>query len=397
MFSVLDNGSEVVVAVKTDAVLPAHFLAILKSTWCIPATFQSSTVIETGYRFTSPGAVTGIVLVDDHVGGAQNAFSVNNLIAKMAYDNVVYRWLDPADVEGAYGLGGYEQQMNAVSINNATSNDLPAICNPVDSVGNNKTAQSVWDALSASLTAATDSAGKVRRSLYEQMFSQDPARFAYATSEVLDYAFAATQIITAGDSIKYTGGVYPTTEITSIELPLVAALADPEGQFSSTKNSTGAAINITVGLKNLVDSVTGLVPTAFTWKLVNLTALTETALVTSEGESAMLSIGVDEEFAIVSTADASLSTASFMLNIVSTLNPHVADPTVAVPMTFKAGDQIRFLTKFDFTSATFTDGPSSKSVTDTDYIKTNSILPIDLPALGVKPDSRVVEFRCTLA
>lgn len=163
MFEVKDGGNDIVVNALLTQIPDSFKTAMRSQNWKMPANFDIAGIIgqsSAGYGTAFPGqAMGGIMLTRDQV---KTNHYINEWLAKMVYDNIVYRYLSPADVAGlpAAGQSSYLQHMNAVTIGSSNTTDTTV-------------SDSVYSALSSSLTG---NAG-IRKSLYEQMFTQDPVRF----------------------------------------------------------------------------------------------------------------------------------------------------------------------------------------------------------------------------
>lgn len=272
LFKVFDNGGNVDVTYSyPGGALSPGFNVSLAGNWYIP---DLTTDIAAGYSTSSPGAsVGGLVLTNSTIPSSFTT-SINNWLSKLVYDNITYRYLSPADIAGSSSFSttsAYVQHMSAVTIGNGTTGSAGS------GFTTSAVSTSVFNALQTCLTGTNTG---VRRSLYEQMFTQDPVRFTYGGS-------AGAGIAT--DFIAY--------------------------------------------------------PTGF------------------------------------STSNFSLSTG-FGTNSVQN-------------MPFRANDELRFLTKFDFSQATLTpNGQTYNPTTGTTY---NTIATATLSGVTITPDSRVVEFRVRIA
>lgn len=170
MFTVYDNGSDVNV---TAAAFPTQILDSLKGGWYIPSNASNANIsagtFGAGYTTTVPGAAQGgIMLTNDSVPSSFST-SISRWLGKLVYDNVTYRYLSPADIAGISFSSSYVQHMMSVAVGSGATNTQPG-------GGSDAVATSVYNALNTSLTGTNSG---VRRSLYEQMLTQDPVRFTY--------------------------------------------------------------------------------------------------------------------------------------------------------------------------------------------------------------------------
>lgn len=172
LFVVFDNISDYTVqpAFATTGDYGIGISTCLSRLWRTPFVRPGGdgTSLPTGYGTDLPGrSIGGIVLTADDVP-ANRGYKIHQWLSKLAYDNITFRFLSPASIAGASATisQAYENHMSAVRI---TSGDTVAT--------------SVFVALKEALCGITTDALRVRKSLYSQMFAQDPARFDYGVSE----------------------------------------------------------------------------------------------------------------------------------------------------------------------------------------------------------------------